>query len=161
MYIAVCDDRAEDLNVILDILAQWQNERRVTLRVESFRSTSDLLNSARKEPFTLYFLDVIMPGISGMEAARQIQLRRFVSAGITCNAQMNNKHVEELANVSSAASAVLSKAMDKYALSMRGYMRMIKVARTIADLRGEEQISAAAMAEAIQYRTLDAKYWSR
>ena len=96
-----------------------------------------------------------------VEAARQIQLRRFASAGITCNAQMNNKHIEELANVSPAANAVLSKAMDKYALSMRGYMRMIKVARTIADLRGEEQISAAAMAEAIQYRTLDAKYWSR
>jgi len=73
MYIAVCDDRAEDLNVIMDILARWQSERRVTLRVEAFRSTSELLNSARKEPFTLYFLDVIMPGISGMEAARQIR----------------------------------------------------------------------------------------
>jgi len=73
MYIAVCDDRAEDLNVIMDILARWQSERRVILRVEAFRSTSELLNSARKEPFTLYFLDVIMPGISGMEAARQIR----------------------------------------------------------------------------------------
>lgn len=73
MYIAVCDDRAEDLNVIMDILAQWQQERRVTLHIETFRSTSELLRSARKEPFTLYFLDVIMPGISGMEAARQIR----------------------------------------------------------------------------------------
>ena len=46
-------------------------------------------------------------------------------------------------------------------MSMRGYTRLIKVARTIADLRGEADISAPAMAEAIQYRMLDAKYWSR
>ena len=96
-----------------------------------------------------------------VEKARALQLKRFEHAGITCNAQMNNKHIEELAMVSSQANAVLSKAMEKYQLSMRGYMRMIKVARTISDLRGEEEISAAAMAEAIQYRTLDAKYWSR
>lgn len=96
-----------------------------------------------------------------VENARRLQQERFSHAGITCNAQMNNKHVEELAGMSSQAKALLSRAVERYALSMRGYTRLIKVARTIADLRGEREIAAPAMAEAIQYRMLDAKYWSR
>ena len=96
-----------------------------------------------------------------VEAARQIQHRRFQHAGITCNAQMSNQHIDELANLSDAARSLLSRAVDKYGLSMRGYTRLIKVARTIADLRGEAEIAVPAMAEAIQYRILDAKYWGR
>ena len=96
-----------------------------------------------------------------VENARRLQQKRFASAGIVCNAQMNNKHVEELAALSDPAKALLARAVERYALSMRGYTRLIKVARTIADLRGEADISAPAMAEAIQYRMLDAKYWSR
>ncbi len=96
-----------------------------------------------------------------VEHARKLQLKRFEKAGITCNAQMNNKHVEELAAMSDPAKNLLGRAVERYALSMRGYTRLIKVARTIADLRNENDISAAAMAEAIQYRMLDAKYWSR
>lgn len=96
-----------------------------------------------------------------VENARRLQQKHFASAGIVCNAQMNNKHVEELAALSDPAKALLARAVERYALSMRGYTRLIKVARTIADLRGEADISAPAMAEAIQYRMLDAKYWSR
>lgn len=96
-----------------------------------------------------------------VESARALQTQRFAFAGITCNAQMSNKHIEELANVSDAAKMLLSRAVEKFALSMRGYTRLIKVARTIADLQGEESITPAAMAEAIQYRMLDAKYWSK
>ena len=96
-----------------------------------------------------------------VEGARRLQTKRFVRAGITCNAQMNNKQIEELACVSDAANTLLARAAEKYALSMRGYTRLIKVARTIADLRGDEEVSAPAMAEAIQYRMLDTKYWNR
>ena len=96
-----------------------------------------------------------------VEAARRLQTQRFAGMGITCNAQMTNKHIEELARVSAAANALLSRAAEKYTLSMRGYTRLIKVARTIADLRGEREVSVPAMAEAIQYRMLDAKYWNR
>ncbi len=96
-----------------------------------------------------------------VEKARERQLRRFSQAGITCNAQMSNKHIEELADLSDAAKTLLVRAVEKFALSMRGYTRLIKVARTIADLQDDTQISAPAMAEAIQYRMLDAKYWSR
>ena len=85
-----------------------------------------------------------------VENARRLQQKRFASAGIACNAQMNNKHVEELAALSDPAKALLARAVERYALSMRGYTRLIKVARTIADLRGEADISAPAMAEAIQ-----------
>ena len=96
-----------------------------------------------------------------VEAAREKQLARFAHAGITCNAQMTNRHIEELAQLSDAAKAPLVRATEKYALSMRGYTRLIKVARTVADLREDVEISAPAMAEAIQYRMLDAKYWNR
>ena len=64
-------------------------------------------------------------------------------------------------NAMSAAKALLARAVERYALSMRGYTRLIKVARTIADLRVEADLSAPAMAEAIQSLMLDAKYWSR
>ena len=97
-----------------------------------------------------------------VEKARKIQQERFRNdPAVSCNAQMNNKHIEELACVSSAANALLARAAEKYALSMRGYTRLVKVARTIADLRGEKEVSAPAMAEAIQYRMLDSKYWNR
>ena len=96
-----------------------------------------------------------------VEAARQIQRKRFEKAGITCNAQMTNRHIEELGQVSEEARTLLVKAVERFSLSMRGYTRLLKVARTIADLRGEEEIRSAAMAEAIQYRMLDAKYWNR
>jgi len=49
--------------------------------------------------------------------------------------------------------------VERYALSMRAYVRLIRVARTIADLAGEEQVALPAMAEAIQFRMADAKYW--
>ena len=96
-----------------------------------------------------------------VEAARAIQRKRFAQAGITCNAQMTNQHIEELALLSEPARQLLVRATEKYALSMRGYTRLIKVARTIADLRGETDITPPAMAEAIQYRMLDVKYWNR
>ena len=59
------------------------------------------------------------------------------------------------------ADRLLAAAYERMGLSGRSYDRLLRVARTIADLRGEADISAPAMAEAIQYRMLDAKYWSR
>ena len=73
MYIAVCDDQAEELTVLTALLEQWQTERRIPLRCRVFRSAGDMLDAARHERFTLYLLDVMMPGIDGMEAAREIR----------------------------------------------------------------------------------------
>lgn len=73
MYIAVCEDQKEELELLMDILALWQQERKTVLRIKSFCSAADLLDVARKERFTLYLLDVMMPGIDGMAAAREIR----------------------------------------------------------------------------------------
>ena len=73
MYIAVCDDQIEALDMLMDLFARWQRERGRTLRVKTFRSAAELLDAAGKESFTLYLLDVMMPGTNGLEAAREIR----------------------------------------------------------------------------------------
>ncbi len=73
MYIAVCDDQAEELAALMELLHTWQAERHTPLHFKAFRSAGELLDAARKERFTLYLLDVMMPGTDGMEAAREIR----------------------------------------------------------------------------------------
>lgn len=73
MYIAVCDDRINELTALTDLLHSWQEEHKTALRYQAFRNATDLLEAARKERFTLYLLDVMLPGINGMEAAREIR----------------------------------------------------------------------------------------
>ena len=73
MYIAVCDDQLEELNEILELLQLWQTENNTILRVRTFRSAVELVDAAQREHFTLYLLDVIMPGMDGLEAAREIR----------------------------------------------------------------------------------------
>ena len=72
MYIAVCDDQIEELEVLTNLLHVWQEEHKTTLRYQTFRNAVGLLEAARKEHFTLYLLDVMMPGMNGMAAAREI-----------------------------------------------------------------------------------------
>ena len=78
MYIAVCDDQSDELEALLALLRAWQTGRRASVRIRAFRSAGELLDAARKERFTLYLLDVMMPGTDGMAAAREI--RGFDSA---------------------------------------------------------------------------------
>ena len=73
MYIAVCDDQIEELEVLTNLLHIWQEEHKTTLRYQTFRNATELLDAAGKERFTLYLLDVMMPGTSGMAAAREIR----------------------------------------------------------------------------------------
>lgn len=73
MYIAVCDDQAEELNAIDALLREWETERNLPLHRRLFSNTVELLDAARRESFTLYLLDVIMSGINGMSAARELR----------------------------------------------------------------------------------------
>jgi len=84
--------------------------------------------------------------------ARGIQSRRFESTGIFCNAQMKNKQVKEFCKLDSGGVRILRLSMEKFDLSARAYFRVLKVARTIADLEGSEDIKSVHLAEALQYR---------
>lgn len=94
-------------------------------------------------------------------AARDIQLRRFEGLDIHCNAMMNSAMLRRFAPLDKASSELLERAMGRLNLSARAYDRIIKVARTIADLEGEENISPTHISEAIGYRSLDRENWGR
>ena len=95
-----------------------------------------------------------------VQKARAVQLDRYSGIGKHCNAQLNNSEVKKFCSVSDEGRTLLNAAVDTLRLSMRAYQRILKVARTISDLAGEELISSHHIAEAIQYRELDQKYWS-
>ena len=88
-------------------------------------------------------------------AARDRQLARFHRRPIFCNAQMTARDLRRYCAPDAAAERLLETAMAKLGLSARAYTRVLKVARTIADLAGEDGITAAHAAEAIRYRSLD------
>lgn len=91
--------------------------------------------------------------------ARAIQHKRFEVTDITCNARISSSLLRKVCVMSEEAEKVLKKAFDKLNLSARAYDRVLKVARTIADLEASENIEAAHILEAVQYRALDKKYW--
>lgn len=94
-----------------------------------------------------------------VRSARELQQERYRLDGIHCNAQLDARLSKRYCTLSAEATQVLHMAVDRMGMSMRAYGRVLKVARTIADLAGEEHISTAHVAEAIQYRELDGKYW--
>ncbi|AWX46274.1 uncharacterized protein HME9304_03306 [Flagellimonas maritima] len=93
-------------------------------------------------------------------AARELQTKRFkVLEHVHYNAQMNTKQIREFCILDDASKALLKNAMDRLNLSARAYDRILKVARTIADLEGTTDISGNHISEAIQYRSLDREGW--
>lgn len=93
--------------------------------------------------------------------ARDIQNKRFKGTNITCNARITSAKLNEFCVMSDDAKGMLKTAFDKLGLSARAYDRIIKVARTIADLDNSDIIECTHIAEAIRYRSLDRKYWLR
>jgi magnesium chelatase family protein len=85
-------------------------------------------------------------------AARKIQLDRFKKYHLFCNAQMNHAMLQKFCVLEPQAQALLAQAFRQMNLSARSYDRIVKVARTIADLAGAERIAANHIAEAIQLR---------
>lgn len=95
-----------------------------------------------------------------VNAARQIQLERYKSRGVYSNSQLTPELMAEHCNLDSEGNELLKQAFDALGLSARAHNRILKVARTIADLAGEENIKAGHIAEAIQYRSLDKKFFN-
>ncbi len=93
-------------------------------------------------------------------AARERQRRRFEGIeGVFTNAMMNSAMIAEFCPLDQQSQTMLSRAMERLSLSARAHNRIIKVARTIADLEGSDQITSAHIAEAIGYRNLDRENW--
>lgn len=92
--------------------------------------------------------------------ARAIQTERFKDEpGIHCNAQMNTRLLHRFVTLDEEATTVMERVMDSLGLSARAYERILKVARTIADLDGSEQVTKPHIAEAVSYRNLDRSTW--
>ncbi len=125
---------------------------RLDIHVEVPPVEYDQLSSARKgEPS-----EVIRKRVN---QARQLQLERYKSDGILANASLTAPLLQKYCRMDDNAKQMLKTVFDKLGLSARGYDRILKVARTIADLENSEIITEDHIAEAIQYRTLDRKYW--
>ena len=94
-------------------------------------------------------------------AAREIQAERFKDLkDVYCNAQMPSRMVRDVCELSDAGRTLLKTAMERLQLSARAYDRILKVARTAADLGGSAEIRIEDLAEAIHYRSLDREGWA-
>lgn len=94
-----------------------------------------------------------------VDDARKIQQDRFKNTEVFSNAKMNDQQLKKYCKISHESDKMLRYAFEKMNLSARGYNRILKVARTIADLEGSVNILDEHIMEAISYRTLDGKYW--
>ena len=95
-----------------------------------------------------------------VQAARDIQNRRFAGTPITCNANITPDLMKEVCVMNDKAKDMLGKVFDKLGLSARAYDKILKVARTLADMAGREVIDSKDIGSAVQFRSLDRKYWS-
>lgn len=95
-----------------------------------------------------------------VERARQIQRERFVGSGITCNARIPSSRMMSDCPMTESAAKLMRVSFDTLNFSARAFNKVLKVARTIADLEGVEMITSAHISEAVQYRSLDRKYFS-
>lgn len=127
---------------------------RIDLHVEVTPVNFDELSSERKaEKSEMIRARVIK--------AREMQEERFKEhKEINCNAQMSPQMVRAICQISDAGQLLLKKVMEKLGLSARAYDRILKVARTIADLAGSEEIAIEHLAEAIHFRSLDRESWA-
>ncbi len=94
-----------------------------------------------------------------VEKARAMQRKRFEGTNITCNANIPAALISQMCEMTDEAKELLKKAFDKLCLSARAYDKILKLARTIADLCGEEIITDKHIGTAVRFRSLDRKYW--
>jgi len=127
---------------------------RIDLHMEVLPVEYEKLSSSRPEESSASVRQRVME-------ARKRQEKRFAGTGISCNAQIPPALLQECCPLEPAAEKLLAAAFERMGLSARGYGRILKVARTVADLEGAESIGPAHISQAIQFRGLDRKYWGR
>ncbi|MBQ7542555.1 MAG: YifB family Mg chelatase-like AAA ATPase [Clostridia bacterium] len=96
-----------------------------------------------------------------VNAARKRQQQRLSGTGVACNGQMNAAMTQEFCRPSKSALQLLERAFENLGLSARAFDKILRVARTVADLEGSDTIEFPHVAEAIQYRSLDRKFWQK
>lgn len=126
---------------------------RIDIHIEVEPVDYDRLSSAQKEESSAAIRERV-------ERAREIQRRRFEGTDISCNAKMTPRMTRELCVLDEDAKALLKLSFEKLGLSARAYDKILRISRTIADLEGSELICSAHIAQAVQYRSLDRKYWT-
>lgn len=127
---------------------------RIDLHVEVTPVKFDELTSTRKTESSKAIRDRVIEG-------RERQKERFKdNPEVFCNAMMPSHQVKEVCQINEAGKMLLKTAMERLGLSARAYDRILKVARTIADISGSESIKVEHLAEAIQYRSLDREGWA-
>ena len=93
--------------------------------------------------------------------ARKIQQARYKDISIHSNSELSASLMDEYCALDDESNELLKNAFNKFGLSARAHNRILKVARTIADLEEEKDISSSHIAEAIRYRTLDKRFWNK
>lgn len=113
----------------------------------------DQISSKRKEESSAAIRERV-------QAAREIQHERYKGTGISCNARLTSNIIHEVCTMTNDANEMLRQVFEKMGLSARAYDKILKVARTAADMDGEKEIGKKHIALAVQYRSLDRKYWN-
>ena len=121
---------------------------RIDIQIEVKRTKIEKLNSTFKEESSQKIKQRV-------NMARKIQNERYKNLGIKSNSELTTRLIGEFCNIDDDADILLQKAFKMLKLSVRGYERVLKVARTIADLDNEKIINVKHIAEAVQYRSID------
>ena len=125
---------------------------RIDLHIEVMPVEYSALADAKKEESSAAIRERV-------NKARAIAHKRYAASGAYCNAQMPDGAVQALCVLREDAKRILARSFEKLGLSARAHNRILKVARTVADLEECEVIEARHIMEAIAYRSLDRKYW--